>query len=196
MSTCGIIKGNTRYQEDFVNVTLEPFKYQRGSKGNIKLKIERNWSDGTVNAYAKQPGDGTWIVAELTEHVFVGVVIAGAQNKIGWIFAAELTHNIAFGDSTWFHLYDRPALRHRDIFAIKQLSQLTTELTRTLKGDVGLDVNVMPHLGMVFFFYFGTLGAIGIFLHNSANTLFVLAKISLNLLPALTKPLPRTMLSS
>ena len=34
MSTCGIIKGNTRYQEDFVNITLEPFKYQKGNKGN------------------------------------------------------------------------------------------------------------------------------------------------------------------
>lgn len=66
MSTCGIIKGNTRYQEDFVNVTLEPFKYQRGSKGNIKLKIEETRPrDKYIKIRVKYSGDKRVIITAL-----------------------------------------------------------------------------------------------------------------------------------
>ena len=66
MSTCGIIKGNTRYQEDFVNITLEPFKYQKGNKGNIKLKIEETRPrDKYIKIRVKYKGDKRVIITAL-----------------------------------------------------------------------------------------------------------------------------------
>lgn len=66
MFTCGIIKGNTRYQEDFVNITLEPFKYQKGNKGNIKLKIEETRPrDKYIKIRVKYKGDKRVIITAL-----------------------------------------------------------------------------------------------------------------------------------
>lgn len=65
MSTKGIIKGNTRYQEDFVNVTLEPFKFYK-HKGNIKLRLEETRPrDKYIKIRVKYAGEERVIITAL-----------------------------------------------------------------------------------------------------------------------------------
>lgn len=65
MSTKGIIKGNARYQEDFVNVTLEPFKFYK-HKGNIKLRLEETRPrDKYIKIRVKYTGEERVIITAL-----------------------------------------------------------------------------------------------------------------------------------
>lgn len=105
------VKGTKMTETQFnklIDKVLAVYRTEIEIENNIKLKIERNWSDGTVNAYAKQPGDGTWIVAmfgglarhpEITDDAFLTVVchelghhIGGAPKKRG-IFASTWASN-------------------------------------------------------------------------------------------------------
>ena len=84
-----------------IDRVLAVYRTEIETENRIKLVIEKKWKDGTVNAYAKQPGDGTWVVAmfgglarhpEITEDAFATVVchelghhIGGAPKKKGII---------------------------------------------------------------------------------------------------------------
>lgn len=91
-----------------IDRVLAVYRTEIELENKIKLVIEKKWKDGTVNAYAKQPGDGTWIVAmfgglarhpEITEDAFATVVchelghhIGGAPKKKG-LFASTWASN-------------------------------------------------------------------------------------------------------
>lgn len=91
-----------------IDRVLAVYRTEIELENKIKLIIEKKWKDGTVNAYAKQPGDGTWVVAmfgglarhpEITEDAFATVVchelghhIGGAPKKKG-IFASTWASN-------------------------------------------------------------------------------------------------------
>lgn len=105
------IKGSKMTETQFnklIDKVLAVYRTEIEIENKIKLKVERYWSDGTVNAYAKQPGDGTWVVAmfgglarhtEITDDAFLTVIchelghhIGGAPKKRG-LFASTWASN-------------------------------------------------------------------------------------------------------